>query len=94
VKFGFGILIRLKEGFLDPQGKTVEDAMPAMGWVNVSAVRIGKHIQLIVDADDEEAAVRQVKEMAERFLCNPVIEEYRVLEGQRAPEEAPMDSQR
>jgi phosphoribosylformylglycinamidine synthase subunit PurS len=68
--------VYLKPGLLDPQGKAVEGALPAMGWANVSDVRVGKHIELDVEASDEEAAVRQVHEMAERLLSNPVIERF------------------
>jgi phosphoribosylformylglycinamidine synthase len=51
-----------------------------MGWTNVSAVRVGKHIKLAVEAEDEASARTQVQDMAGRFLSNPVIEEFEVLE--------------
>ncbi|HEX9235363.1 MAG TPA: phosphoribosylformylglycinamidine synthase subunit PurS, partial [Actinomycetota bacterium] len=41
------MLVSLKEGLLDPQGKTVQDALPTLGWSNVSGVRVGKHIELV-----------------------------------------------
>ena len=63
-------------GILDPQGATVERALPALGYENVSAVRIGKCIRLTVDAPDLEAARRQVEAMCEQLLANPVIEAY------------------
>ena len=72
------VVVTLKEGLLDPQGKTVEGALPTLGWENVSGVRVGKHIEMVVDATDEAAALRQASEMAERFLSNPVIENYRI----------------
>jgi phosphoribosylformylglycinamidine synthase len=72
--------VRLKEGLLDPQGKAVEAALPSLGWTNVSHVRVGKEIELEVDAPDEEAARVQVTEMAERFLSNPVIETFEILQ--------------
>ena len=72
--------VRLKEGLLDPQGKAVEAALPSLGWTNVSHVRVGKEIELEVDAPDEAAARAQVTEMAERFLSNPVIETYEILQ--------------
>ena len=65
-------------GVLDPQGATVERALPALGYTNVSAVRIGKSIRLVVDADTEAAARAQVQEMCERILANPVIEAYTI----------------
>ncbi len=63
-------------GVLDPQGATVERALPALGYSGVSDVRIGKCIRLIVEAPDREAARRQVESMCERLLANPVIEAY------------------
>jgi len=73
------VLVRLKPGLLDPQGKAVEGSLPALGWTNVSAVRVGKHVELTVDAPTEEAARAQVQEMARRLLSNPVIEDFQIL---------------
>jgi phosphoribosylformylglycinamidine synthase len=79
VRFTFEVLVRLKPGLLDPQGKAVEGSLPAMGWSNVSDVRVGKHVELTVEAEDEASARAQVEELASRLLSNPVIEEYQVL---------------
>ncbi len=76
--YRFEVVVALKEGLADPAGKAVGDALPALGWTNVSDVHIGKSILLAVDAPDAEAAERQVHEMAERFLTNPVIERFHV----------------
>jgi len=70
----------LKEGLLDPQGKAVQDALPTMGWSNVTDVRVGKHVQLTVEAANEASARAQVDDMARRLLSNPVIEDFTVLE--------------
>ena len=78
MKFRFEVIVSLKPGLLDPQGKAVEGSLPAMGWTNVSDVRIGKHIDLVVDARSESEATGLVSEIAERLLSNPVIEDYRV----------------
>jgi phosphoribosylformylglycinamidine synthase subunit PurS len=78
LKFRFAVIVRLKEGLLDPQGKAIEDAMPQMGWRNMSDVSVGKHIELSVEADDEHAAREQVHEVGRRLLSNPVIEEVQV----------------
>jgi phosphoribosylformylglycinamidine synthase PurS subunit len=56
-------------------------ALPSLGWTNVTEVHVGKHIEVVVDATDETAARTQVEEMAERLLSNPVIEDFRILEG-------------
>ena len=82
--FVFEVLVTLKPGLSDPQGKAVEGALPALGWTNVHDVHVGKHIRLSVDAEDEAAAREQVGEMARRLLSNPVIEEYRILETEEA----------
>ena len=78
--FSFEVLVTLKDGLSDPQGTAVESALPALGWSNVTRVRVGKHIRLDVDADDAASARTQVEEMSARLLANPVIEDARVME--------------
>ena len=63
-------------GILDPQGATIERALPALGYDNVSEVNVGKSIRLVVDAADESTARAQVDEMCRHLLANPVIEAY------------------
>ena len=66
-------------GIADPAGATVERALPALGYTNVTQVHIGKTIRLVVDARRRSARARaQVEEMCERLLANPVIEAYEV----------------
>jgi phosphoribosylformylglycinamidine synthase subunit PurS len=84
VKYRFEVLVSLKEGLLDPQGKAVMDALPTLGWLGVSDVRVGKHIELVVEAESLVEARRQVEDMAVRFLSNPVIEDFRILESEDA----------
>jgi phosphoribosylformylglycinamidine synthase subunit PurS len=79
VKIRYAVVVSLKDGLLDPQGKAIEGALPALGWSNVSGVRVGKHIELVVEAEDEPDALAQVGEMAHRFLSNPVIEDVRIV---------------
>ena len=67
------MLIRPKEGILDPQGQAVERALPALGFDGVEHVRIGRMVEL----DLEDTA--RVHEMCERLLANPLIEDYEVL---------------
>ena len=69
------VLIRPKEGILDPQGQAVERALPALGFEGVSNVRVGRLVELEVD---DPAAV---PEMCERLLANPLIEDYEVHGG-------------
>lgn len=79
MRYSFEVLVRLKPGLLDPQGKAVEGSLPAMGWTNVTGVRVGKHVELTVEAGDEAGARAQVEDMARRLLSNPVIEEFQIL---------------
>ena len=67
------VLIRPKEGILDPQGQAVERALPALGFDGVANVHVGR----LVELDVNDAA--QVPEMCERLLANPLIEDYEVL---------------
>jgi phosphoribosylformylglycinamidine synthase len=70
------VLIRPKEGILDPQGQAVERALPALGYEDVSNVHVGRLVELDVgEAEDVEA---RVGEMCERLLANPLIESYEV----------------
>ena len=68
------VLIRPKEGILDPQGQAVERALPALGFEGVANVHVGRLVEL--DVDDAST----VPEMCERLLANPLIEDYEVLE--------------
>ena len=79
-RFTFEVLVSLKPGLSDPQGKAVESSLPALGWTNVTDVRVGRHVALTVEAASEQEARSQVKEMAGRLLSNPVIEGFRILE--------------
>jgi phosphoribosylformylglycinamidine synthase PurS subunit len=66
------VLIRPKEGILDPQGQTVERALPALGFSGVSHVHVGRLVEL--DVEDTS----QVDAMCEKLLANPLIEDYEV----------------
>lgn len=79
MRFAIDVLVTLKPGLADPQGKAVESALPALGWTNVSGVRVGKHVRLELEAGSESEARSQIEEMSSRLLSNPVIEDSRVL---------------
>ncbi len=83
MKHRFEVLVQLKPGLLDPQGKAVEGSLPAMGWTNVESVRVGKHIELTLDASSEQAAWEQVEDMAKQLLSNPVIEDFQILTAEQ-----------
>jgi phosphoribosylformylglycinamidine synthase PurS subunit len=76
VRYEAHVEVTHRPGILDPAGATVERALPALGWANVSQVRIGKSIRLEIDAPDAASATAQVDEMCRRVLTNPVIEDY------------------
>jgi phosphoribosylformylglycinamidine synthase PurS subunit len=78
VKFEAAVEVHLRPGIADPQGATIEKALPALGFHHVSDVHSGKAFRLTVDAADEKDAGRQVDELCQRFLTNPVIEDYTV----------------
>jgi len=67
------VLIRPKEGILDPQGQTVERALPALGFDGVSDVRIGRLVEL--DVPD----IAEVEAMCEKLLANPLVEDYEIV---------------
>jgi phosphoribosylformylglycinamidine synthase PurS subunit len=71
------VLVRPKSGILDPQGQAVESALEHLGFT-VSGARVGKVIDLEVDASDVVAARAQVEQMCERLLANPLIESYEI----------------
>jgi phosphoribosylformylglycinamidine synthase subunit PurS len=66
------VLIRPKEGILDPQGKAVERALPALGFEDVSHVRVGRMVELEARGEDEIAA------LTEKLLANPLIEDFEI----------------
>jgi len=67
-----------KEGIADPQGTTIKEHLPVLGWSNVGDVRVGKAIRLTLEAVDADEARRQVDDMCRRFLANPVLEDWKV----------------
>ena len=69
------VLIRPKEGILDPQGQTVERALPALGFSGVSHVHVGRMVEL--DVDDPS----QLDRMCNELLANPLIEDYEILDA-------------
>ena len=71
------VLVRPKSGILDPQGDAVETALEHLGF-SVSGARVGKVIDLELEAGDATSARAQVEQMCERLLANPLIESYEV----------------
>ena len=72
------VVVFLKPGVLDVQGKAIEGALAAMDFAGVSDVRVGRILTFDVDAPNRAAAESQVRSMCDRLLANAVIETYRV----------------
>jgi phosphoribosylformylglycinamidine synthase PurS subunit len=77
-RFSVLVEVSLRPGIADPQGATIERALPALGFDTVRGVRTGKAIRFSIDADDEASARARVDELCRRFLANPVIEDAEV----------------
>jgi phosphoribosylformylglycinamidine synthase len=83
--FDVVVEVRLRPGIADPQGATIERALPALGFEGVQGVGVGKSIRFTVDAADADAARSLVEDMCERFLTNPVIEDSTITLDAAAP---------
>ena len=71
------IIVTPKKAVLDPQGKTVQNALAHMGYKEVGAVHVGKYLEIELTGSDKELARKQIDEACHKILSNPVIEEYR-----------------
>jgi phosphoribosylformylglycinamidine synthase PurS subunit len=78
MRFEALVEVKLRPGIADPQGATIEKALPALGFDSISQVRTGKAFRLTVEAADETAARGQLDELCRRFLTNPVIEDSQI----------------
>ena len=75
VRYHARVEVRLRPGIADPEGATIERALPALGFDGVASVRSGRCFNVELDAADLEAARSHAAELADRLLANPVIEE-------------------
>ncbi len=71
--------VTLKPSVLDPQGKAIQRASASLGYAAVSGVRQGKLFQVELEAADEAAARALLRELCEKLLANPVIEDYEIV---------------
>lgn len=76
-KYQAGIYVTLRASVLDPAGVAVESGLQQLGYDNVEQVRIGKYIELMITAANEETARKQLNLICDQLLANPVIENYR-----------------
>jgi phosphoribosylformylglycinamidine synthase len=74
-QFSVQVEVLLRDGIADPQGATIERALPALGLAGVTGVRAGKSFRFDLDATDDADALAQATVVADRLLANPVIEE-------------------
>lgn len=85
MRFAVAVDVMPKEGISDPQGTTIERALPGLGYRGVSGVRVGKRIEFLVEATTEEEARALVEGACRRLLANPVIEDFRFTVSAAAP---------
>jgi len=78
IAFRFAVHVMPKAGILDPQGRAVEQSLPHLGVTNVNAVRVGRRVELTVDAASEADARATVERLAHDLLANPLIEAYAI----------------
>ena len=71
------IIVTPKKAVLDPQGKTVQNALAHMGYQGIGAVHVGKYLEIELAGADHETARKQIDEACHKILSNPVIEDYR-----------------
>ena len=73
------VIVTLKNGVLDPQGKAIQQTLNGMGFSNVEEVRQGKYFEVEVNEKDEDKAKSKVEEMCKKLLANLVIEDFKIL---------------
>jgi phosphoribosylformylglycinamidine synthase subunit PurS len=73
------IVVTLKAGVLDPQGKAIEGALKSIGVANIASVRQGKVFDIELETTDSEANRRALDEACEKLLANTIIEDYAIL---------------
>jgi len=74
----FSVSVMPREGILDPQGRAVEAALPQLDAASVSHVRVGRRVELSVEAADEEGAREVVERLAGELLANPLVEDWSI----------------
>ena len=71
------IFVSLKNGVLDPQGKAIERSLHTLGYGEVQDVRVGKYLEVNLEAPSRAAAELRIREMCDKLIANTVIEDYR-----------------
>ena len=73
------VVVTLKSGVLDPQGKAIQQTLNGMGFANVKDVRQGKYFDINIDESDEQKAKQSAEEICKKLLANQVIEDFKVI---------------
>jgi|TARA_B100001250_G_scaffold401079_1_gene412509 phosphoribosylformylglycinamidine synthase len=73
------VIITLKNGVLDPQGKAIQQTLNGMGYNNVNEIRQGKYFDIEINEKNEKKAKDKVEEMCKKLLANLVIEDYKII---------------
>ena len=73
------VIVTLKNGVLDPQGKAIQQTLNGMSFSNVSEVRQGKYFEIDIKENDENKAKSLVDDMCKKLLANLVIEDYKII---------------
>ena len=73
------VVVTLKSGVLDPQGKAIQQTLNGMGFTNVKDVRQGKYFDIDIDENDEQKAKLSVEEICKKLLANQVIEDFKII---------------
>ncbi len=76
--YRFAVDVMPREGILDPQGRAVEAALPQLGASSVHGVRVGRRVELTVEAETVEHGRAVVERLAADFLANPLIEQWQI----------------
>ena len=83
--YRFAVDVMPRDGILDPQGRAVENALPQLGASSVHAVRVGRRIELTVEAEDRAEARELVERLASDVLSNPLVESWSIEEMEAVP---------
>ena len=73
------VIVTLKSGVLDPQGKAIQQTLNGMGFANVKDVRQGKYFDIDIDENDEQKAKIYAQEICKKLLANQVIEDFKII---------------
>jgi phosphoribosylformylglycinamidine synthase subunit PurS len=83
--YRFAVDVMPRDGILDPQGRAVENALPQLGASTVHSVRVGRRVELTVEATDRAEAMTLLERLASDFLSNPLVERWEIEEMEAVP---------